>query len=101
MAFNYDNCTKDQLDEYASTLGITLDMRKSLANLIEDVKKAEPKPDKAIAEAGNVAKEKPRWLRHPKNGRIFEYTDALFEYGLIPCKNPKEDFIDSTAKRVT
>jgi hypothetical protein len=95
MAFDYDNCDKNQLDEYASTLGLTLDLRKSIKTLIEETKAAESAL--AVPREKAAVKDVPRWLKHPVNGRIFEYTDALFEYGLIPCAGPDDSVIESTA----
>ena len=82
MSFDYENCTKDTLAEYATQFGITLDMRKSLDTLIAQVKKEEAGGEKAKAEPPKPAA---RFLLHPVNGRVFEFTQALFEHGLIPC----------------
>jgi hypothetical protein len=84
VAFDYANCTKDQLDEYAAGMLLNLDLRKNLSTLIEEVKAFESKTP--VASITGVAEaNKPKFLRHPVNKRVFPYTDALHEYGLIPC----------------
>jgi hypothetical protein len=89
--FDYDNATKDTLEDYATSLNLKLDMSKPLKTLVEQVKKVEkslfgPVEAPGIVErAGNV-KPDYLWLRHKTNGRVYQYTEALHEHGLIPCE---------------
>jgi len=88
MAFDYASCTKDQLDEHAAGMLLSLDLRKSLDVLITETKAHEAKLSgvpKAHVEANAPPKGKPKFLRHPVNNYIFEYTETLHEAGLIPC----------------
>jgi hypothetical protein len=88
--FDYDTCSKDTLEEYANSLNLKLDMSKPLKTLIEQVKKVEkslfgvPEPTD-IAERVSPPKPEYQWLKHKTNGRIFNYTLALHEHGLLPC----------------
>jgi hypothetical protein len=88
--FDYETCDKNTLEDYANSLNVKLDMSKPLKTLIEQVKKVEKSlfgiPDKTdIAERVSQAAPEYLWLKHKTNGRIFSYTRALHEHGLIPC----------------
>jgi hypothetical protein len=89
LDFDFANATKDSLEEYAGTLGITLDLRKPLDKLIKEVQTAVMQASIPLTEpaAGPQTnpEPKPRFLRHPQTKRVFEWTDALFEHGLLPC----------------
>jgi hypothetical protein len=91
MAYDYDNATKDTLDEYAKTLGLELDLGKSLNSLVKLVKEAEKSQGGLFGDEGkmptakSVSPDAPKWLLHPENKRVFEYTEALADNHLIPC----------------
>jgi hypothetical protein len=87
--FDYDTCSKDTLEEYASSLNLKLDMAKPLKTLVEQVKKAEKSlfgtPDKAEVVKPTPPKPEYQHLKHPTNGKVFTYTQALHDHGLLPC----------------
>ena len=88
--FDYDNATKDTLEEYASSLNLKLDMSKPLKTLVEQVKKVEKSlfglaEATGIAERAGNAKPDYQWLKHKTNGRVYNYTEALHQHGLVPC----------------
>jgi hypothetical protein len=88
--FDFEGCDKNSLEEYANSLNLKLDMAKPLKTLIEQVKKVEKSlfgtPDKTdIAERPLQPKPEYQWLKHKTNGRVFNYTPALHEHGLLPC----------------
>lgn len=74
-----DLMNKEELREHAKTLGISLDMRKSIENLREDVK-AKPvieKKEKVV---------KAYFLLNEKTGFWFPWTKLLEDRGdLVPC----------------
>lgn len=91
MAFDYDNANKDSIDEYARTLGLELDLSKPLASLVKEVRTAEKRQGSLFGDEGktptasSIKLEDVKWLLHPVNLRVFEYTDALLDNGLVPC----------------
>lgn len=74
---------KEELRDYAkSTFGISLDMRKGIDKLQEEVKTMKPV---AVKKAEPVVVNH-KYLKNTKTGFWFPYTDLLNQRGdLVPC----------------
>lgn len=83
MTIDVKTASKDELDKYGSELGLTLDLRKSIDTLRKEVLAAEQ------AQGLGAPEELPapdiKWLKHKVNGRVYPFTQALLDYGLLPC----------------
>lgn len=88
IPFNVKEADKDALYDYAlGQYGVELNKRKKLEDLQKEVQ--------SLIETGQLPeapvkvkedKKTPLFLRHPTNGRVYEYTDFLAKRGdMIPC----------------
>jgi hypothetical protein len=92
MAFDYETCDKDQLRIHAENLGMKkLDMRKSLEDLVGEVQAQEYAVSRMDPEDKPKRRVKPTHLLHKVNGRVQEYTDALWATdSYYPCNDKGE-----------
>lgn len=81
---------KDELRDYAKqTFGVNLDMRKSVENLQDYVKKMKPK---GAVEPDKPKVVKPQYLKNPATGFFWPWTKILEERGdLVPCDENGND----------
>lgn len=82
-----EEMTKDELELYTrEKFGKELDKRKSLDNLLKEIKKLEDEldnPESGKKEDQQVAAD---YLKHPENGTVWESTELLRKRGdMIPC----------------
>ena len=82
-----EEMNKDELEAYSKNkFGKELDKRKSLDNLLKEVKKLEDRSDAPESSKKENQQFVANYLKHPENGTVWESTELLRARGdMIPC----------------